>query len=150
MGEAAQLLVDSRLMENVADSISQCRRARRWAGVEERRSSRGYWTVDKKWRLGVPSQRGDRGDPQSSMAHTGARRNTRENCMNIHAELGVHVADEGFLTVAEACAFLRVSRSFLYSLIGRGTLPSARFGRSRRIPRRALIAFASRCVCSLN
>ena len=53
------------------------------------------------------------------------------------------VAD-GLLTVREAAAFLRISRSSLYVLMDRGELPFAKLGRSRRIPRRAVIELAAR------
>lgn len=52
------------------------------------------------------------------------------------------VAD-GLLSVAEASALLSVSRSFLYAAMGRGELAYCRLGRTRRIPRRALIEFAA-------
>ncbi len=53
------------------------------------------------------------------------------------------VAD-GLMTVAQASAFLRLGRSRVYELMGSGELPSVRIGRSRRIPRRALIDLAAR------
>ena len=49
----------------------------------------------------------------------------------------------GFLTVKQACEFLGISRTALYELLGSGLLPSAKFGRARRIPRRTLIAYAA-------
>lgn len=51
--------------------------------------------------------------------------------------------EDGLLTVAEACDFLRTCRSALYRLMASGDLPSALIGRSRRIPRRALLRFAA-------
>jgi len=53
------------------------------------------------------------------------------------------VAD-GLFTVAEAASFLRLSRSNLYVLMERGELRFVKIGRSRRIPRRAVIALAAR------
>ena len=53
------------------------------------------------------------------------------------------VAD-GLLTVKEAAAFLRLSRSSLYAMMDRGELPYAKLGRSRRIPRRGLVELAAR------
>lgn len=50
---------------------------------------------------------------------------------------------DGLVTVAEACKHLAVSRSFLYSEMDAGALPFCRLGRSRRIPRRALIQYAA-------
>lgn len=53
------------------------------------------------------------------------------------------VAD-GLVTVAEACRLLAVSRSFLYTEMDAGALPFCRLGRSRRIPRRAVLEYAAR------
>ncbi len=53
------------------------------------------------------------------------------------------VAD-GLLSVAEACRLLSISRSFLYAQMDAGELPYCRLGRSRRIPRRALLDYAAR------
>ncbi len=50
---------------------------------------------------------------------------------------------EGLLTVQEAAQFLRVSRSKLYDLMDNGELKFVKLGRSRRIPRRALIDLAA-------
>jgi excisionase family DNA binding protein len=52
------------------------------------------------------------------------------------------VAD-GMLTVDQAREFLALSRSTIYELMESGKLPYVKFGRSRRIPRRALIAAAA-------
>ena len=57
-----------------------------------------------------------------------------------HAEL---VAD-GLMTVREAAVFLRLSRSTVYTLMDQGELPYVKLGRSRRIPKRALIELAAR------
>lgn len=50
---------------------------------------------------------------------------------------------EGLLTVAEAASFLRLSRSKVYGLMETGTLRYVLIGRSRRIPRRAVIDLAA-------
>jgi excisionase family DNA binding protein len=50
---------------------------------------------------------------------------------------------EGLVPVSEAAEFLGVSRSLLYALMDRGELPFVKIGRCRRIPRRALLAFAA-------
>lgn len=42
------------------------------------------------------------------------------------------------LTVPEAARLLRISRTLAYELAGLGELPSVRFGRAIRVPRRAL------------
>ncbi len=54
--------------------------------------------------------------------------------------------DEGFATVVEAAAFLRVGRTHVYHLMQRGQLPYAKFGKSRRIPWVELRAFAARSI----
>ena len=53
------------------------------------------------------------------------------------------VAD-GLLTIAESASFLRLSRSSIYLLMDVGELPFVKLGRSRRIPKRALIELAAR------
>ncbi len=52
------------------------------------------------------------------------------------------VAD-GLVTVQEAAQFLSISRSKLYELMDNGELTFVKLGRSRRIPRRALIDLAA-------
>ena len=54
------------------------------------------------------------------------------------------LCEEGLMTVSEAAKFLRLSRSNLYLLMKRGELIYASLGRSRRVPRRAVVAFAAR------
>ena len=53
------------------------------------------------------------------------------------------VAD-GLMTVREAAEFLRLSRSSVYALMDHGELAFVKLGRSRRIPRRALVELAAR------
>ena len=53
------------------------------------------------------------------------------------------VAD-GLMTVIEAAEFLRLSRSSVYVLMDHGELAFVKLGRSRRIPRRALVELATR------
>jgi excisionase family DNA binding protein len=48
------------------------------------------------------------------------------------------------LTVEEAALLTRISRSKLYELMQRNEIPSITIGRSRRIPREALIAWIAR------
>lgn len=50
---------------------------------------------------------------------------------------------DGLLTIREAAAFLCVSRSTLYGRMDAGELAFVKLGRSRRIPRRALIDLAA-------
>jgi excisionase family DNA binding protein len=49
---------------------------------------------------------------------------------------------DGLVGIEEGRRFLSVSRSTLYGLMDSGQLAYVKFGRNRRIPRRALIAFA--------
>jgi excisionase family DNA binding protein len=51
---------------------------------------------------------------------------------------------DGMQTVKEAAAFLGVSVATLYGLMARGDLPFVKLGRSRRIPRRALVDLAAK------
>jgi len=50
---------------------------------------------------------------------------------------------DGLMDVHEAARFLSLSRSTIYVLMDEGRLPFAKIGRSRRIPRRAVIEFAA-------
>ena len=56
------------------------------------------------------------------------------------------VIDEGFVGVPYAVRFLGLSRSKIYGLMDDGALTYARFGRSRRIPLRALHELAERSL----
>jgi excisionase family DNA binding protein len=56
----------------------------------------------------------------------------------------LEMVEDGLLKVPDACKFLSVSRSRLYLWIEQGELPSVRLGRSRRIPKRALMEFTAR------
>jgi len=49
----------------------------------------------------------------------------------------------GLLTVEAAAQFLSISRTSLYAAMARGELPWCQLGRSRRIPRRALVEYAA-------
>jgi excisionase family DNA binding protein len=53
------------------------------------------------------------------------------------------LVDCGLLTVGDAAKFLAVGRSTLYAAMDSGKLPYCKIGRSRRIPRRALVEFAA-------
>ncbi len=53
------------------------------------------------------------------------------------------VAD-GLLTVGECAEFLHVSRSKVYEMMDAGILCYVKLGRSRRIPKRAVIELAAR------
>ena len=54
------------------------------------------------------------------------------------------LVEKGFDRPSEAAAFLGISRSHLYALMERGELMYAKFGKSRRIPRVALVEYAAR------
>jgi excisionase family DNA binding protein len=56
------------------------------------------------------------------------------------------LSQDGFETVREAATFLSIGRSTLYKLMEAGDLPYAKFGKARRIPWRALRAYAERCL----
>lgn len=47
--------------------------------------------------------------------------------------------DVRFLTVAEVAEVMRVSRMTVYRLVHSGELPAIRFGRSFRVPERAVL-----------
>lgn len=58
--------------------------------------------------------------------------------------------DEILLTVDEAARRLGIGRSFLYSLLRSGEVDSVKIGRSRRIPVKALQAFADSLYTGLE
>jgi excisionase family DNA binding protein len=51
---------------------------------------------------------------------------------------------DGLERVRDSARFLSVSVSQVYALMQRGELPFVKIGKSRRIPRRALVEFAKR------
>ncbi len=56
---------------------------------------------------------------------------------------GEALVEDGLMRVAEAAAFLRMSRSSVYALMDRGELAFVKLGAARRIPKRALIALVA-------
>jgi excisionase family DNA binding protein len=56
------------------------------------------------------------------------------------------LVEQGLLRVAEAARFLAVSCSTIYDLMETGRLPYVKLGRSRRIPRQALVDLARRSL----
>jgi len=56
------------------------------------------------------------------------------------------VVSEGFASVSQAADFLSVSRAKLYGLMDTGSIPWAKFGKSRRIPWAGLKAFAAKSM----
>jgi excisionase family DNA binding protein len=55
-----------------------------------------------------------------------------------------NLVHEGLDRIDEAAAFLKISRSQIYTLMDAGELVYVKIGRSRRIPHRALIELAAR------
>ncbi len=53
------------------------------------------------------------------------------------------MVNDGMLTVDAAAKFLSLSRTTIYDMMESGDLPYVKFGRSRRVPRRALIEAAA-------
>lgn len=56
---------------------------------------------------------------------------------------------DGMVTVKDAAAFLQMSISSVYLLMERGKLTYAKIGRSRRIPRRALLGLAAESLVGI-
>ena len=56
----------------------------------------------------------------------------------------IEMVSDGLLTVQECAQFLHLSRSKVYELMDAGELCFTKLGRSRRIPRRAVIELAAR------
>jgi excisionase family DNA binding protein len=54
--------------------------------------------------------------------------------------------DDGFADVRTAAEYLGLGRSSVYKLMDSGELSYAKFGKSRRIPWRALREYARRCL----
>ena len=52
------------------------------------------------------------------------------------------VVSDGLITVAEVAKFLSVSRSTVYEAMERGELQYVKLGRSRRVPKRAVLDLA--------
>ena len=70
---------------------------------------------------------------------------SRENSGAIEPRSTELVAD-GLLTVQECTEFLHLSRSKVYELMDGGELCFTKLGRSRRVPRRAIIELAARAL----
>jgi excisionase family DNA binding protein len=56
------------------------------------------------------------------------------------------IVAKGFADVEEAMAFLGLSRAKIYGLMDDGSLRFAKFGRAKRILRRALEKYAVSCM----
>ena len=54
------------------------------------------------------------------------------------------LVEDGLLTVPQAAEFLHLSKSSVYLMMDRGQLAYVKLGKSRRIPKRALIELAAR------
>jgi excisionase family DNA binding protein len=66
--------------------------------------------------------------------------------VTVSEETGGSVLDDGFMSVPECADFLRVSRSSIYLMMEQGKLAFAKFGKSRRVPRRSLMQLAQECM----
>ena len=53
------------------------------------------------------------------------------------------LVESGLQTVADAAKFLNVSRSHVYGLMDSGSLPYVKLGKSRRIPKQAVLNLAA-------
>jgi excisionase family DNA binding protein len=62
--------------------------------------------------------------------------------MAVH-EPAYQVVQDGLVTVKQAATFLGISVAKTYTLMSRGELPYVKLGRSRRIPRKALVELAA-------
>ena len=51
---------------------------------------------------------------------------------------------DGLMRVHEVAGYLGLSRSKVYEIMSKGELPWAKFGRARRIPRRAVVELVAR------
>jgi len=61
----------------------------------------------------------------------------------IDDEKAQEVVEDGLMSVKQAASFLGLSVATVYSLMGRGELPFCKIGKSRRVPRRALVELAA-------
>lgn len=61
----------------------------------------------------------------------------------IMGESAFEQVSEGLMRIGEVLDFLGVSRAFLYAEMARGALPWVKLGRSRRVPRRAVLEYAA-------
>lgn len=64
--------------------------------------------------------------------------------------LAAELVADGLVTVKSAAAFLSVARSTIYALMDSGRLPFVKLGRSRRLPRAALIRLAAENLKGAN
>ena len=58
----------------------------------------------------------------------------------------ISLVSDGLQAVDEAADFLGLSRSKLYQLMDQGHLPYVKIGKSRRVPRKALVELAARSL----
>ena len=58
------------------------------------------------------------------------------------------VVNDGFASIEEGCKYLRICRASIYGLMEAGAIAYAKFGKSRRIPWRALKEYAARSLVS--
>lgn len=60
-------------------------------------------------------------------------------------KIDTSLAEGGYMSVEAACELLDVSRSKLYGMMARGEITWAKFGTLRKLPRRAVLEWATRC-----
>lgn len=63
--------------------------------------------------------------------------------MNRGADERGDLMGDGLLSIAEAAAFLKLSRAKVYSLMDQGRLVFVKLDRTRRIPKRAVVNLAA-------
>lgn len=61
----------------------------------------------------------------------------------MESEFATDLMVNGLLTVTEAAKFLRIGRTLLYEAMESGEICYVKFGRARRIPKRAAVAWAA-------
>jgi excisionase family DNA binding protein len=63
-------------------------------------------------------------------------------------EMEMQAVADGFATVDQVAKFLSLSRATIYALMNDGSLPSAKMGKSRRLPWSAVKAYGARAMLS--
>ena len=68
--------------------------------------------------------------------------------MNVNQAKAEELVADGLVGIKPSASFLQISVASLYAHMGRGELPFVKLGKSRRIPKKALIEFAARNLVS--
>lgn len=87
--------------------------------------------MENKRRL-LPGERTDTSPNQSTLAHPPG-----------YPHEDLVLVSEGLMRIPDVGQFLGLSRSAIYELMRAGVLPWVKLGRSRRIPRRAVLEYAA-------